>query len=213
MINFYVLTNPSYIVTNVRTSEAAGFVLVPSGQPTPAIGDAFKDGVVYKHPAPEYAPETDMYAHAYSFNPTIPAWEVDYGVFDPRLVEVLRYYRRRATNNAPAVIREFESEELGIKPDDESLNAIMRKDKVAKENTDETEVEFRFATYTALDALDIGNRVVPYGFLSDFFLACDAVNQLFRTAESETLKHHRATPFFTVDEAFTYFDNYVTNNS
>src|SRR5690554_5882753 len=110
MTSYYIRLE-GYLIAALRSSPAAGFEPYPVEQPFPAIGDAFKDGILYPHPAQEYAPETDMHAHAYTFNPATPAWEVDYDVFNPRLVEVLRWYRRSATNAAPAVIREFNNEE------------------------------------------------------------------------------------------------------
>lgn len=136
-------------------------------------------------------------------------------LFDAALITHMRTYRRNKANNAPAITRTFDEggpneEVLGIKPNDDSLLAVMMKGKKPEWNQDAETVMFRFETFTSVDAMDIGNRVVPFGFLQDFYDEMDDVNQSYRDAEEATLRLHLSTPFDDFEAAEAHFDGIIT---
>lgn len=133
------------------------------------------------------------------------------------IINEIREYRRTRTILSPDVKKIFDEggtneEELGIKPDDDSLTAVLKKAKKSEWNTSATEVMFRFNSFTPKGATDIGNRIVPIGFLQEFYDEMDNVNQSYRDAEEAVLSTHGNVEIFnSPEDAKQAFDDYINN--
>lgn len=206
----------------IIVDEATGFVFnvteanLPFNFGTGYVGIAHPTGVIgdyYDLVNDILYPKPGQY---YYFDILVPGWVFDNTTFTTDLITEIRAYRREKSNEADPVVRTFDEggpneEELGIRPDDDSITAVLKKAKKSEWEMSAETVMFRFESFTSKGSTDIGNRIVTIGFLQEFYGEMDDVNQSYRDAEEYVLQYHASNPFSSIEDAKTHFDTYMSS--
>jgi hypothetical protein len=138
-------------------------------------------------------------------------WLFNQATFTPFLLDQVAAYRDESIEDSSMVLKEFESEELGLRPDTRTLEAVGRKSFVAPLKDTDYSVKFKFTDFTPTGAGDAGYREVTTAFLQDFYVALDADNQLHYDAEEFVVSTHQVTPYTSLQDALDDFDDYLEN--